>query len=474
MNSTSEALQRLDIQQLFELQKANQWSVGKTTAKQRKDKLKALKNAVEYDFRQALRDALMADFRKPKAEVDLSEIFPVTSEIKFILSKLDNWLSVQRVPTPMAFLGSSSHIRYQPKGVCLIISPWNFPVNLSFNPLASAIAAGNTAILKPSEHTPNTSGVIRSIVEQLFKPSEVAVVEGGVETATLLLERPFNHVFFTGSPAVGKIVMQAASRHLTSVSLELGGKSPVIVDATANIDVAARRIVWGKFFNSGQICIAPDYIYVDETRKTALVEAIKRTLETFYGKDVKTSDSFARMVSVRHAERVESYLVEALAKGAKVLHGGKIDAAKSYIEPTLVENLTADCALMQQEIFAPILPILTFKNIDEVITNVNAGEKPLALYIYSKNEGNIERLLHETRAGGSCVNHNDVHFYNPHLPFGGSNHSGIGKTHGFHGFQAFSEARAVYRQHLPSALELLSPPYTKFKERLVEFVVKFF
>jgi aldehyde dehydrogenase (NAD+) len=472
MENTIQSVDEGQIARLFEQQKQYQYTLANTSAKERKAKLRALLKAVANTHRQAIRDALMADFRKPQADVDLSEVFPITTEIKYALSHLNSWMSKHRVATPLAFIGASSYVRYQPKGQCLIIAPWNFPVNLSLGPLVSAVAAGNAVILKPSEHTPHATAVIKHIVREVFDEREVAVVEGGVETSTALLELPFNHIFFTGAPAVGKVVMRAAAKHLASVSLELGGKSPTIVDATADIKTAAKRIVWGKFFNSGQICIAPDYVLVHESKKDALVAALKASLQTFYGDDAQRSNSFALMVNQRHAERVHGYVADALDKGAKLLYGGRSKAGESYLEPTLVENAPMDSALMQNEIFGPVLPIFTFSDIDEATAHINAGEKPLALYVYSRSKRNIEKIVANTRAGGTCINHNDLHFFNPNLPFGGANNSGIGRAHGFHGFKAFSEARAVYSQHLPSALDLLAPPYNRMKERLIEWTVK--
>jgi aldehyde dehydrogenase (NAD+) len=383
-------------------------------------------------------------------------------------------MSRHSVGTPLPFLGSSSWVRYEPKGVCLIIAPWNFPLQLAIGPLVSAIAAGNTAIVKPSEHTPHTSAVVREIVEAVFEPEEVAVVEGAVETASELLKLPFNHIFFTGAPAIGKIVMRAAADHLASVTLELGGKSPTIVDETADLKTAVRRIAWGKFLNSGQICIAPDYLFVHESRKDEFVRLMADQLKALYGEDAAQSGAYNRMVNGKHFERVAGNLKDAEERGAVVEIGGRRDAETDFIEPTLVSSVPDEAALMQEEIFGPVLPIRTFRDLSEPLQVINSKEKPLALYIYSKDERNIKRILQETRAGGTCINNNDVHFMQPNLPFGGSNNSGIGKSHGWYGFEAFSNARAIYRQHLPGALEVLMPPYTDFKQRLIDLTLKWF
>lgn len=460
------------VDKLFETQKASQYKVAGSSCAERKAKLLALKKAVEETFRQEIRDALYADFRKPQAETDLTEIFAVTSEINHALNYLERWMSDRYVKTPLSFFGSSSYVRCEPKGVCLIISPWNFPVNLSLGPLVAAVAAGNTVIIKPSEYTPHSSAVIRKIAEHVFSPDEVAVVEGGVETSTELLALPFNHIFFTGSPQVGKVVMKAAAEHLASVTLELGGKSPVIIDETANIRAAARRLAWGKFMNSGQICIAPDYVFIHRSKEELFLEELKRVLEEFYGAEPLTSESYCRIVNEKHAGRVYSYLEDALEKGARVVFGGEREGAA--ISPTAIRNVPLDAKLMQEEIFGPLLPVLTYDDPDEVVKYIQSGEKSLAIYIYSNKKSRIEFFLSHTRAGGTCINNNDMHFLQPYLPFGGDNNSGIGKAHGEWGFKAFSNERSVYRQHLPSVLEKLMPPYTAGKNRVIEWIVKLF
>jgi aldehyde dehydrogenase (NAD+) len=473
MNMVADSIDSEVILRVFNAQKENQYALGLTTTKERKVKLKKLGEAVEKTWRQEIRDALKKDFNKPQAEVDMTEIYPVTTEVKHALSHLDEWMSDQYVKTPMAFLGSSSYIKYEPKGVCLILSPWNFPINLCFGPLASAIAAGNAVIIKPSEYTVHTSALMKKIIASIFPENEVYVIEGGVETSTRLLELPFNHIFFTGSPQVGKIVMHAASKNLTSVTLELGGKSPTIIDETADIPVAARRTAWAKMVNAGQICIAPDYVLVHKSKEDELVKALQKNLEEFYGSNAIDSSDYTRMVNERHAGRMVRYLEDAALKGAIIL-GGKSDNHKNYIQPTVVTDVPLDCDLMQHEIFGPILPVVSYDSIGDAIKLINSKEKPLALYVYSKNDKNINHIISNTRAGNTCINHNALNFYNVNLPFGGTNNSGIGNAHGFFGFEAFSNARSVYRQHIPGAIELLVPPYTKWKEKLIELTVKYF
>jgi len=474
MEAIKDQLSLKDITAVFNLQKANQFAVANQPISERRRKLKALKKAVEVTFRSAIQEALAKDMGKPKAEVDLTEIYPVTSEIKHALSHLNSWTRKQRVATPIAFMGASSSIQYEPKGVCLIISPWNFPVNLTIAPLVSAIAAGNTVIIKPSEMTPHISKVMKELIASVFEENEVTLVEGAIQTSTDLLSLPFNHIFFTGAPSIGKIVMSAAAKHLTSVTLELGGKSPTIIDETASIKTAAKRIAWGKFVNAGQVCIAPDYIYVHESKQEELVAEFKKVIQVFYGESANNTSNYTQIVNASHKDRVGEMINEAKAEGAMVACGGTIDGNSNFIEPTILTNVSMGSKVMENEIFGPVLPIISYKNISEVIDTINSKEKPLALYVYSKKAKNVNHILKNTRAGGSCVNNNAVHFFNNNLPFGGSNNSGIGKSHGVFGFQEFSNARGVLKQHIPGALEMLMPPYTNFKETLINLTIKWF
>ncbi|MEM1323925.1 MAG: aldehyde dehydrogenase family protein [Bacteroidota bacterium] len=462
-----------EIQRLFELQTANQYRVAAQTAKERRAKIKALQRAVEKTYRKEIHAAAYADYRKSAAEVDATEVYGVVSDCRFALSNLGHWMRRKPVGTPLPLLGSKSYIHYEPKGVVLIISPWNFPLLLTFGPLISAIAAGNCVILKPSEMTPNMSALMKRIIGELFDESEVALIEGSIPETTALLELPFNHIFFTGSPQVGKIVMAAAAKHLCSVTLELGGKSPTIIDQSANLNAAAERVAWAKFLNNGQICIAPDYVLIHESRKEEFIAKVKKKVEEFYGGNVKQSPDYCRIVNDRHYRRIKSYVEDALDKNAVVAMGGELDDTENYIEPTVLTNISMDSRIMEEEIFGPVLPILTFKNREEVIEIINAKEKPLALYIYSSKKKNIQYFLHNTRAGGTVINHSTIHFNNHHLPFGGVNNSGIGKGHGYRGFEAFSNERGVLQQVFPfSSIKLFMPPYNRFTRWVIDFAVK--
>ena len=463
-----------EIERIFKLQRGHQYTVAKTTARERKGKLKRLEAAF-LARREDIRKALYEDYRKHPSEVDLTEVFPITSEIKHTVRHLSKWMRPHRVKTPMALLGARSYVHYEPKGVVLIIAPWNFPINLTFGPLVAAVAAGNCVVIKPSEHTPHASAVTRSIIEEIFDESEVAVVEGGIETSTALLAQPFNHIFFTGAPSIGKVVMEAAAKNLASVTLELGGKSPVIVDETAQIDAAAHRVAWAKYTNNGQICLAPDYVFVHESKKDEFLRKVAKNIEKFYGIDARRSDSYARIVNNRHYHRLSGYLDDAKQRGATVAYGGRTEGSEDYIEPTILTDVDPTSQVMTEEIFGPILPVYSFKTLDEPIAVINSKEKPLALYVYSRDKKNTQRIIENTRAGGTCINHSAVHFFNNYLPFGGSNNSGIGKGHGFFGFEAFSNARGVLKQITPfTALDLLTAPYNALKQKLIDISIKFF
>lgn len=458
--------------ELFNQQKAHTQALANTTAKQRRAKLKLLEKAI-FKHQKAIGDAMWADFKKPAAEVDLTEIFPVLTELRFARSHLNEWMQNKHVTTPIAFFGATSKIQYEPKGASLIIAPWNYPFHLVFAPLVSAIAAGCTVIIKPSEFTPNTVKVIKTIIAECFEEKEVAVIEGGVEVSTELLALKFDHIFFTGSTQVGKIVMAAAAKNLTSVTLELGGKSPTIVDETADVKGLAKRIVWAKFTNTGQTCIAPDYILVHESKKEALINSMIENIKWHYGENAIESDSYPRVINEKNHTRLMSYLNEALDQGASLAFGGGSDDKDLYIQPTILENAPFDSKILNEEIFGPLLPIVTFKTKEEAVDLIKSKDKPLAMYIYSKSKKNIDYFLNNTSAGGIGINVSGVHIGNPHLPFGGVNHSGLGKSRGHAGFLEFSNEKAIINQKLVSFTELLAPPYNAKKQRLINLILKY-
>jgi len=464
-----------NLERIFAAQNENRFHVARTTAKQRIKKLKKIRDWIR-EHRSDIHAALKEDFRKPEAETDLSEILVVTTEIKHAISHLRDWMEPRPIESTLLFMTTSSHVQYEPRGVVLIVAPWNYPFNLSIGPLVSAIAAGNCAIIKPSELTPATSKLVGRLVSELFDENEVAVVEGDKEVAGMLLDLPFHHIFFTGSPAVGKIVQAAAAKHLTSVTLELGGKSPVIVDRSVNLDDAVGKIAWGKFVNNGQTCIAPDYALVHKDREAEFIEKMRKAVESYYGsseEDRKESTSYARIISGRHHMRLTDLISKTISMGAKLAFGGVVDASQQYISPTLLTNVPLDAPLMKEEIFGPILPVLTFESLKEAVELIQKMEKPLALYYFGNRKTHIDYVLTETTAGGTCVNETMIHFMHPNLPFGGVNFSGSGSSHGIYGFRTFSHERAVLRHHRFSPLKLLYPPYTNFVQKITAFMVKY-
>ena len=402
----------------------------------RLQKLKALRQAV-VDWQPKILDALYADLRKCEFEAYATEI-GVIREIDHAIKHMKRWAKPTRVSPSLSMFPATGKIVPEPLGVVLIISPWNYPFQLMISPLVGAIAAGNCAILKPSEIAPQTSRVVAELVQATFDPSYITVIEGGVETSQALLAEPYDHLFFTGGAAIGRIVMESAAKHLTPVTLELGGKSPCIVDSDIHLEHAARRILWGKFLNAGQTCIAPDYLMVHEPLKPALTAALVTTLKEFYGNDPAESPDYPRMVSDRHFQRVSRLL-----ESGNVIIGGETDASDRYIAPTLIDEVSPEDSVMQEEIFGPILPILTYETLDEAIAFVNARPKPLALYIFSRNDAVQQRVIDSTSSGTVCVNDTVMQVGVSDLPFGGVGQSGMGSYHGKAGFDTFSHHKSV-------------------------------
>jgi len=467
---------KADIESIFNAQVNNRWNVSQTSVAERIAKLKSLESWI-IENKQSIRDAIYKDFRKPVVDVYLTEIFTSLSELKHAIKHLKKWVKPHRVKRIMALITARSWIQYEPRGVVLIITPWNYPFNLIVTPLVSAIAAGNCVILKPSELAKNTSNLISKMADDLFPENEITVIEGEKEVAIELLEKPFDHIFFTGSSEIGKRVMEAASKNLSSVTLELGGKSPVIIDETANLTDAAQKIVWGKFMNCGQTCLAPDYLLANETILPELVSKLKHFIKKFYGdenSDWQTCPDYARIIDRLHFRRLSQVLNEAVQSGAKIELGGEFSEAEKYISPTVLIDVKPESAIMEEEIFGPILPILTYSKIDEAINLIRSKPKPLALYIFSENQKNIDHVLKDTSSGGICINDTVIHFLQTNLPFGGVNDSGTGRSHGFFGFKTFSNEKVVVKHNRFSPLKLIYPPYTKRVQKMVDFIVKYF
>lgn len=466
-----------DILEIFQDKRAVFKTLRLQSIRERKDCLNKLRSWIKAN-RESIRQAMYADFRKPAAEVDTTEILPVLDEIKQALENLDRWTKPKKVDAPLTMLGTRSCIMYEPKGVCLIISPWNYPFNLSAGPLVSALAAGNTVILKPSEMTPHTSALIKRMSQEVFTSNEVTVIEGGTQASQELLKLPFDHIFFTGSPSIGKVVMKAAAENLTSVTLELGGKSPTIVTQSANAKEAAQRIAVTKFINNGQTCIAPDYVLVHQHVATDLINHLKEQIPARFGglsKNIADSPDYARIVNEKHFARLSDLLREAESKGAKAETGGQMDFSQRFIYPVVLSNVSRQSRIMEEEIFGPILPIITYSSLDEAIEYVNSKPKPLALYIFGTNRSEIDRIKKETSSGSVCINDCVIQFLHSNLPFGGVNTSGIGKSHGYYGFLAFSNEKPVLRQRSGfTAFRLFYPPYTKGVQRTIDWVLKLF
>lgn len=447
-NTTAQANQHshADIGRIFALQKARQWEVKASTAEQRREKLRRLKAAVEAHA-DAIVAAVQQDTRKPTQEIRITEVLNVTGNIQRNIDNLEEWMKPVEVQPSMS-QEDKARIVYEARGVCLILGPWNFPLGLVLGPLAAAIAAGNCCMVKLTDLCPATARVAGQIIRAAFDESEVALFEGGVEVATALLELPFNHIFFTGSTRVGRIVATAAAKHLASVTLELGGKSPVIVDEGADVQKIAADLAAAKQFNGGQACICPDYVFVRKEQKDALIETFRNKVrENLYAEDGSIKkENIAQIINDQNFARIKHLFDDAIAKGAKVAVGGVLEAADRTIHPTLLTDVRPDMAIMQEEIFGPVVPLLTYDSIDEAIRYIEERPKPLALYVYSPNQANIDKVLARTSSGGVTVNGVFSHYLENQLPFGGVNESGSGSYHGVFGFRAFSHERAVYIQ----------------------------
>jgi aldehyde dehydrogenase (NAD+) len=446
---------------VFAAQRAHRWTMSRTTAAERISRLKRLREAI-LARRAELAEALHRDFRKPALEVELTEVHPTLEELNHTVKHLKSWMKPKRVGTPLLLSGASSHVRYEARGVVLVLAPWNYPFQLLMAPLIAAIAAGNTVICKPSEKTPNTSRFLARLVKDVFPENEVALFEGGADIAEALLELPFDHFFFTGNPHIGRKVMEAAAKHLASVTLELGGKSPVIIDETADLTATAERIAWGKFINGGQTCIAPDYAFVHASREREFLDAMKAVITRFYGgteTERQASPDFSRMVDPVAWRRVKDLVDRSVAAGATVEVGGAADGPSRYVSPTVLSGVRSDMPIMEGEIFGPVLPVMTYQKREEVYAHLQAGGKPLALYVFSQDKRAVEDIFQNTTSGSAMVNNVIVQVVNPNLPFGGVGMSGLGNYHGLYGFKTFSHERAVMVQWMKSLAAMFFPPY---------------
>ena len=432
-----------DIARVFELQRAHQWDVKASGAEERKAKLAKLKAEVEKRADDIVA-AVQADTRKPEGEIRVTEVLNVVGNIQLNIDSVEEWMQPTEV-TPSKNPNDRAMIVPEARGVCLILGPWNFPLGLTFGPLAAAVAAGNCCMVKLTDLCPNTARVAGEIVREVFDENEVALFEGEVSVAEALLELPFNHIFFTGSTRVGKIVMAAAARHLATVTLELGGKSPVIIDEGADVEAIGAALAGAKQFNGGQACISPDYVFVREDEQDRLVAAFGANVaKNLYDDGKIKKEAIAQIVNKPNFDRVKGLFDDAVAQGATVAVGGELDESDLTIHPTMLTGVTPQMKILQEEIFAPIIPVMTYETIDQAIDYIDQRDKPLALYVFSPNEDNVDKVLKRTSSGGVTVNGVFSHYLENRLPFGGVNGSGMGSYHGYFGFKAFSHERAVY------------------------------
>lgn len=428
--------------------------------------LSKLKKAI-HTYEEEIIEALYKDLRKNKTESFFSEIGQVLRELTYIQKRLKKLMKNRKVKSSIIDFPSKSFISPHPYGVTLIISPWNYPVMLSLGPLVGAIAAGNTIILKPSEFSQNTSTVLEKMISSTFDDFYIKVVTGAVKETQDLLDQKLDYIFFTGSTAVGKIVMEKASKHLTPISLELGGKSPVIIDENANIKVAAKRIAFGKFLNSGQTCVAPDYIYIHESIKNEFIENLKESITEFFGDNPLESNDYGKIINDKHYNRLTS-----LIYNETVVHGGFKDDETLKIAPTILDNITPNSAVMQEEIFGPILPILSYTDLNEVITTINNNPSPLAFYLFTESKKVIKKILNECTFGGGCINDTIVHLSSAYLPFGGVGESGMGAYHGKASFDTFTHYRSVLHKSTKLDIKFRYAPYNKTKDKVTRMILK--
>lgn len=446
--------------EIFKQQQVHSISLRTTSAAVRKDKLRKLKSLIQLN-EAGIFAALHKDLRKSEFEAALTEVYFVYAEIDFAIKNLSGWMRPRRVAAVMSSLFTKNRIYYEPKGVSLIIAPWNYPFQLLMAPLVSAIAAGNCAILKPSELSSATESLISNMINRNFDAAEISCFEGDASVSEELLKLPFDHIFFTGSPRIGKIVMGAAAKHLSSVTLELGGKSPVIIAEDANLEKAAEKIVWGKFMNAGQTCIAPDYVLVKAEQEDAFLRLVSENIDKMYrpGSTLDKS-SYGKIISTVHYNRLKELRDAAATDGAIVMTSGADSDEDQTLAPAILRKVSLESAIMQEEIFGPLLPVITYESLNQAIDLINQKPKPLALYVFTASDSVAQNIIKKTSSGGTCINDVVLHISNPNLPFGGIGNSGNGSCHGFFGFKAFSHERGVMFQSKLDFSKLAYPPYS--------------
>ncbi|WP_185215777.1 aldehyde dehydrogenase family protein [Sphingobacterium mizutaii] len=462
-----------EIDKIYQSQLKNKSAIKHSTAYKRIGWIKKLLDTINREEK-AIEQALYQDFHKSGIETAITEILVVQLELKHIAKKLRGWMKDKKVRRSLVMPNVSAYLHYEPKGNALIITPWNYPFQLPLVHLAACIAAGNTAILKLSEFSPNSNQVLKKIIAEVFPTDHIAVIEGAVEETTHLLNLKFDHIHFTGSSKVGKIVMEAASKHLTDITLELGGKSPAVIDKNVNLRQVVKNLIWAKFINAGQTCIAPDYILAHRHQKQQLEEVFKIEIEEAFGKDAFNSPDYARIINEKQFERLNQALDSAKQLGANIIAGGKTDGRTKYIAPTVITNVAANNPLMTDEIFGPILPIVYYAQIQEAIDFINAKEKPLALYVFSKDSNFNKHIIRNSSAGSTCINDAVIQIMQPNLPFGGVNNSGLGQSTGWYGFKAFSHERAVADVKIIPLSSMFWYPYTEKTSRMLQWIRRLF
>lgn len=476
MASTTETTTDSQITHLFERQKEFVPVLKRRSANERSRQLKGLADFIKEN-QKSIEEAAFRDFRKPAMEVRAMEVYPVLNELHHIRKNLKKWSRPETVSGGVKFAGAQSKIIKEPKGQVLVISPWNYPFNLSMIPLITAIAAGNSVILKPSEYSPYSSQLLYEFIDTVFDSREAAVVLGESSTAEALIEHPFNHIIFTGSSGIGRKVMRQASSNLSDITLELGGKSPALIDFDADINKAVSSIIWGKMANAGQTCVAPDYVLVPKNRKQEVVNALSEQIKTAYGDatQIQNGNDYARIVNHRHFQRIMNLLNDALEKGAILAHGGENVESDRFIEPTIITDVPSDAAIREEEIFGPVLPVITYTSLEQAIDYINRRKSPLTIYAYTQNRDKADELAASIISGSVIINDFFGSYVNPNLPFGGINESGIGKLHGEYGFKALSNEKAVFhRKRGRNYGELLMPPYKRGRQKLARFFMKYF
>lgn len=456
----------MDIEERVKKQKTF-FMTGKTKdISYRKEALKKLKQKI-IELEPEINKALKADLNKSETESYMTETGMVLSELSYAIKHLKQWSKEKRVRTPLSQFHSKSYYFYEPYGVTLIISPWNYPFMLALDPLIGTIAAGNCCIIKPSEYAPNTAKIMKKMIEDIFPSEYITIVEGGVDETTQLLKQKLDYVFFTGSISVGKIIMKAASENLTPITLELGGKSPCIIEKTADLPLTAKRILFGKILNAGQTCVAPDYLLVQKNIKEKLIQELEKCVEKFLGKNSIENQEYVKIINQKQFDRLKELL-----KDQKIIFGGNIDDANKKIELTLIDEPSPDSKVMQEEIFGPILPVLSFEKIEEAIDFIRQREKPLALYLFTKNKKIEEKIQKEVSFGGGCINDTIIHLASSQLGFGGVGNSGMGNYHGRRSFTTFSHEKSIVKKYTWIDLPMRYMPYTKAKQKMIRMFLK--